>query len=295
MRFIVYTPAYVENSGGVMVLYNLARNLRDTGNEVFIITFENRNPQNILCNNYGSQVDVTDESIVIYPEVVVGNPLNAKRVIRWILCDLGKNCSPHIYKTWDKTDIVYYYSSYNSNNHKNLKYLYSLYINPDFGVINTGERSGSVYLIRKANKFHKNISKIHSSDAQLLPDHLSHNELIRIFNNVKYLFCYDPYTWVAFIAALCGCIPIVYPIEGVSKKEWMHTLYCKTYLENINKDCLYGVAYGLSDVKYAIDTIQLVKEEQSNLVKFGEDTVSKMITDIDANEYQTVENVFYDK
>jgi len=293
IHFIVYTPAYVENSGGVMVLYNLARNLKELDHDVKIITFENMCPQNILCNNYGTTKDITDESIVIYPEVIRGNPLNAKRVIRWILCDLGKHTSVDIYKTWSKSDMVYYYSSYNSNNHKKLNYLFSLYINPLFRVINTEARQGSVFVVRKAQKFHKTVTKIHSSDSQCLSDDLSHDQLINVFNRVKYLFCYDPYTWVAFIAALCGCIPIVYPIDGVTKKQWMQTLYCRPYLEHVNKDYMYGVAYGLSDVKYAHDTIHLVKEEQDALVKFGEQTVTKMIDDMNDSRYQTVEDVFY--
>ena len=126
IKFIVYTPAYVENSGGVMVLHNLAKNLKELNHDVKIITFENTSPKNILCSDYGTKKDVTDDSIVIYPEVVRGNPLNATHVIRWILCDLGKNTSVDIYKTWAKTDMVYYYSSYNSNNHKKLNYLFSL-------------------------------------------------------------------------------------------------------------------------------------------------------------------------
>ena len=54
-------------------------------------------------------------------------------------------------------------------------------------------------------------------------------------------------------AALCGCIPIVVPIEGVSKQEW-----------HPEKELRYGIAYGSGDVEWALQTRE---EPRARLLK----------------------------
>lgn len=291
MKFRIYTPAFSDNSGGIMVLYKLAKDLHDMGHDSKLISWSDR-PENAIYNTYTDNDDVND-CVVVYPEIVSGNPLNASKIIRWILCELGKNCDGEIYKTWNDTDMIYHYSSYNKDNKQNLKFLFSLYINPEFKNTNNSERTHQVFTLRKSDKFHKNITYMHDIMTECLYDDLNHNDLIHRFNIAKYFYCYDPYSWMIFMAALCGCIPIVYPIEGVSKKEWTDTFFCKPYLDSIGKDYLYGVAYGIDDMQYAQDTIHLATEEQYKIVEYGKITIQSMINDLYNNTFVTNKDIFY--
>ena len=107
MIFRIYSFKYSTEWGGVMVLYKLANDLIRLGHVVNIFDNDKKNIDNPFCNTY-LETNAEENEIVIYPEIVKGNPLHAKRVVRWILCDLGKNCSNDILSTWSKSDFVYH-------------------------------------------------------------------------------------------------------------------------------------------------------------------------------------------
>ena len=65
----------------------------------------------IMQFNKAKKVD--DNTIVIYPEVIEGNPLNAPHVIRWILAEVGINVNNNIINSWGKNDLVYYFNCEN--------------------------------------------------------------------------------------------------------------------------------------------------------------------------------------
>lgn len=287
IKFRIFTPEFNTNCGGITVLYVLARELNILGFESKIITFSGSCPINIIYNNYTNKDDVND-CIIIYPEIVRGNPLKVKKIIRWMLCDLGKNCDINIYKSWNKTDIIYYYSSYTSAKN-NIKYLNCVHIYEKYKNYNLNNRNNSCYEYRKAHKFHKNIVSLHNKN----DINLDKNNIVNIFNNSKYYYCYDPYTYNMVLAGLCGCIPIIYPIAGMSKKEWTDSLYCKDYLKSLNKDFMYGIAYGIEDLKYAQETIHLLPDEQYNIKNFINLSVKKMCDDIMNEAYFTVADIFY--
>ena len=81
----------------------------------------------------------------------------------------------------------------------------------------------------------------------LIVDNFPHEELAQIFNRYKYCFSYDVHTMYMTYASLCGCIPVVIPLEGVSKEEWQPV-----------QKYTYGIAYGLDDIDYALSTRELL-------------------------------------
>jgi hypothetical protein len=289
IKFRIFSPKFQENSGGISVLHLLASKIKNLGFEVKMIIWDNHDPvPNRIFSEYTTENDIED-CYVIYPEIIGGNPLGAKKIIRWILCDLGKNCSPSIYKTWNKTDIVYFFSSYNKNlTSQNIKYLFCLEIEEKYLNIKNNERKNSCYEFRKSRKFHKNINYYHTKD-----DIQIYEKNIDIFSKSKYYYAYDPYTYNMILAALCGCIPVIYPLENVSKKEWTDTLFCKEYLKWKKKDFLYGIAYGMDDLEYASKTIHLAKEEQLDIINFANLTIKNFIEDIKNNNYTTINDIYY--
>jgi hypothetical protein len=69
-------------------------------------------------------------------------------------------------------------------------------------------------------------------------------------NRVKYMYCYDNECFWVTLAALCGCIPVVIPNNGLDSATWKHYF-------PFNK-C--GVAFGVDEIKQAQSELSLVEE-----------------------------------
>ena len=296
MNFYIYAPCYTEHYGGNMVLYKLANDILTIGHNVSIYDYTGRRCHNIFCTNYRDG-KANDTDIVIYPEGVEGNPLGGTRVIRWILCELGKHSKSSVYTSWSPKDLVYHYSTYNANKSADsIRPLFTLWMNPAF--VNTRQtRHGSCFTIRKGCIFHNTIQYIHPQGSTQIPYEVTHTMLINEFNRHKYFYCYDPYSFLIIIAALCGCIPIVIPIDGVSKSTWLQSLYLAPYLNSINSTNANGIAYGIEDIEFAQNTIHMVKEQTDASVEYGYNTVKNFLKDMENYDEctWTVENVYLHK
>ena len=113
-KYIIYTPIYKADSGGIIVLHKLCAMLRDLGYEAMI--WPSRKPllrelatlkglkrhirwyTKVLPRHLTGKEDIKSpynlavagnadikNSVVIYPEVIKGNPLRAGKVVRWSL------------------------------------------------------------------------------------------------------------------------------------------------------------------------------------------------------------------
>jgi hypothetical protein len=256
------------SDGGTTVQYYLAQLLDKFGFRVRIYNnFEYI--KNKLFNNYfNNDINIKD-SIVIYSEAIIGNPLNGKNVIRWVLSELGKNVPYSNYLSWDNKDIIYYF---NNSDKKEIKYLSPIYLNPLIKNYNE-ERNGYCFTYRKfLNKtYHFKIINIHPENAFELKREHTQDDCISIFNKYQFFISYDPMTFLSIISILCGCISIIYPIKNLNKQEWLKTTSIYSYLNYKNIDNLYGVAYGLEDIEYAKNTIHLVKEQWADIIKYNID------------------------
>lgn len=279
-KFVIYSPGLDLKSGGIIILHNLAKDLNDLGQKAMLLPLNGSQYENIFCNQFATLEDIDDSTVVIYPEIVEGNPLKAKCVVRWMLCDLGVWVNSDIYKTWGANDLIFHYATFNKRYDERLvDILYSLWIDPRVQNKNL-PRSGSCYLYKKAFSFHKKIYFKHPMDAVMI-DTCSFEEIIEIFNTKEYFYCYDPYTYYDVIAALCGCIPIVYPIEDVTKSDWVKSRISHlSPLENSNN--ISGIAYGPGEISYAQSTQVNVRREQQALIEYGKSTVSNFIKKVDA-------------
>jgi len=167
------------------------------------------------------EIAENDEYVVIYPEVVMGNPLKAKNVVRWLLHTPGfhtnqTNYGPNelYFRFSVETPYFSHPGSTTSEQFLTVVHFPTEIYNMD-GV--SQERKGSAYCIRKGAG--KEI--VHDLSDSICIDGKSHEEIAEIFKRVKTFYCYDTRTAYYYFASLCGCETIVIPDEGVSEEEWL--------------------------------------------------------------------------
>ncbi|WP_337465972.1 hypothetical protein [Megasphaera sp.] len=206
---------------------------------------------------------VDGDTIVVYPEVASGNPLHAKHVVRWLLY-----YNRHNDDSWYSSDDLFVSYREQFFNHK---------LNPDNNLLkifhfdqalykrtNYGERQGVCYFIRKG-KTRTDLPKKY--DGPILDD-LPEIEKVKILNQCERCYLYDTQTFYASIAALCGCIPIVVPEPGKTRKDYVK-----------EDDKIFGVAYGDTpeEIEYAIRTRDKVQQRITNMLRDNEPNVLNFV------------------
>ena len=270
-NIIIYThmPKFSFIDGGTVVQYYLAKTLEEYGQNVRIYPSSGIKTNNsIFSKFYNNDFAIDDNTVVIYCEGTVGNPLNAKNVVRWMLSKLGQNVPYDFVNSWGKDELVYYITSEAkiANNPDKLNIIYkilgAIYIHPLANNYNLNPRKGTCFTYRKAIETHgKKPMIIHQRGSFEITRTHTQIECIKIFNNHKFFISYDSITFLSALAAICGCVSIVKKVDGLSKQDWLNTWgatlpdYLNTYEEP-----LYGLAYGPEEVEFALNTLHLVKK-----------------------------------
>lgn len=300
-KFLIFSEPYDELSGGFVVLHKLCSILNQLGFESYMYPYFDHTEIN-KCNyfrrhyiltklrvkNYfrgyktnpafttpvysGPKNDCWKDWIVIYPEVVFGNPLNAKNVIRWLLHNPGFHSgevhygSDELYFKFN-TAINDFSFPGSETSTKLLKVIH--YPMESYNIRDAeSNRAGTAYCIRKGS--YKKIA--HDLENSILIDGKSHDEVAKIFKRVKTFISYDSYTAYSIFAVLCGCESIVVPDEGVDEKQWYE-----------NPKDRYGLSYGFSNIARAKKTSHLVKEHVINEEKKSVENVKQALEEI--NEF----------
>lgn len=304
-NILVYTHMSKFNfeEGGTVVQYLLAKTLEEYGQNVRIYSHSGIKIDNpIFSKYYNNDFPIDNNAVVIYCEGTVGNPLNAKNVVRWMLSKLGQNVPYNYLDTWNKNELVYYFLSEEkiANNPNKLgtifKMLTVIYVNPD-AINHSLPRKGLCFTIRKAHLIHKTpIKRLHPLNAFEITREHTQQDYVRIFNQYKGFISYDSLTFLSVIAALCGCISIVVPVVGLSKQDWLNTLATVDYLKESGETALYGIAYGSDDLQYAKETLHLAREQWNKIVQYNKNKcIPTFIDDINnfENNLNTLESNFY--
>jgi hypothetical protein len=288
MKFVIYTHRYDVNSGGLIVLHFLCHMINTLGYEAYLwpayrpIFKKNKPFKSIIKvikyyrkelhrpftvnKNWNTPIlknkKALEDSIVIYSEIVEGNPLQSNNIVRWLLHKPGFHSGK---VNFNKNDLIFGYGEKFSTARYPItksNTLYLTYLLTDiYKQTNFSKREGTCHMIRKG-KNKKNIHDINS----LLVDGMTHEELNKIFNEKKYFISYDTYTYYSIYAAICGCTSIVIPDIGISKEEW-HPKVEETY----------GISYGLDDLKYAENTKHLMIKYIENQQKENINSVKNFI------------------
>lgn len=278
---IVVCPSFNENSGGAIVLHYLVHRLRQLGVEAYAFPLNKRFNQRLpswfnqlkhlkyqrkfkthhTMNVPFAPFDRHQDAIVVYPEVVEGNPLNSSRVVRWLLHKPGFFGTNFSYGAKDKIFYFQHAFSEGLTGVPKKNELQLLWLRDDvYQHHNHAPRSGACWMIHKGDKFTDA-----RNDTAILLDGKSHDEIAHIFNQTAVFYCHDPYTLYAYYAALCGCVPVVIPQSSLNANDWRSGCNFK-----------YGVAYGEYEFEWAketrgqlLDHMTAIKsQEQTALVHF---------------------------
>lgn len=243
-KYYIWALPYRDHSGGVLALHRLAHNLTLLGEEVYCVT-DGLNPRyntkSLDPSRYHEMQ--SSDAVVIYPEIVFGNPFNAKNIVRWILNTPGVMGGDGIY---GERDLIFKFIDYFT---VDSKYKVSGFLTAYDGKLDVWSdldqpRNGTCFLVRKGKG--RILDKHPEGSIQIDGWEAKGGDqfLLKVFNECQLLICYDPSSFTNVIAALCGCIPVVIPEDGMTREQWYEKI---PFYKN-------GIAYGFGDILRAIET-----------------------------------------
>jgi hypothetical protein len=248
MKFLIYSFNYDWKSGGNQVLHDLGKILsKDYTTYVFGTTtlFESK----AICVNIdkAKEIAIQDDVITIYPEVISGNPFNAKNVVRYVLYYPGWHAGDKQYS--DDELIITYNNEYVKDTKYDNAFVLTV-LNPKLNIMknNDKKRNKIGLLVRKCKDFKYKMNLLNEYKHLLklpvisIDDEINKcndlRDLSKIYNTITLFISFDPHTYHSTMAALCGCTSIVIPSKEISNEEFY----------NVQK---YGVAYGFENIDFA--------------------------------------------
>lgn len=296
MKVVIFSPRFDENNGGVICLHRLCHLINEIGIRCEIVFFTPRifgfprrfvfarfrdkifsylcPPRRWVKNNWLSFsvgrffLKVSPGDVVVYPEIISGNPLGAENVVRWILYHPGRftgnvNYGPDDYivkfsDAWDCESIKKLHIS--DRLLRVVCFPFDLYLGGNSGA----HRAGTAYLRRKGN----GKPTCHPVDSICI-DGLSHQEISKVFKKIKTFISYDAYSAYSWFAAISGVDSIVVPESGVDIEGW--------YTDISDR---YGLSYGFENLSWARETRELLVKKMFDEQERSKDSVSYFLNDI---------------
>ncbi len=258
--FYIYTSEFVNKFAGVRALHYLCHALNQLGAEAYVVGAKKVDTS--LRTPQLTKLDVVRHEllglspIVIYPEVISGNPLGAENVVRWLLNAPGVVGGD---KTFSEDEMIFAFSAdfIPDNIKANILRVpvvdTTLFNNEDNEDDN--KREGTCYYANKYLVSGGTLTEHVSGARSLCQDvSLSQAELANILRKSELLLCYEPSSIVAE-ALLCGCPVAMIPTP---------------YLNKIDGD-LNGPGIAVSTDSEAIEkaksTVGQVSENYEKLIK----------------------------
>ena len=231
-HFFIATPIFNEGSDGVKMLHFLCHSLNKIGVHSSIVFMDPRDPSNnsfiTAIGDQGINKDLItpvvkfineidlENDVIIYPEIVQGNPLKGKNIARYFL---NKNAfiTGDPISIGENDFILTYQKIFNLVSHFNLYYpMQDIGQIPSREALEKSERPFSLTYIGKGLKY-GNCARI--SNTIGLDWKKSKEEYFLLLEHSQFLFTWDPMTGVVFDAIIRGCIPIYLLYKPWTEKE----------------------------------------------------------------------------
>jgi hypothetical protein len=221
-RFLIVAPDFTHRSAGVRALYRLCHHLNQSGYLSAVIPIpgnkiKNHSPWKVF--GYNGSVDGT---VVIYPEIISGNPYKASKVVRWVLNDPGLLGGE---KHYDDNEVVFVYDPnkieiVNKAIKKPVgaeRVLWVGVVDPD--IIYPDLETEKIFDCSFTSKGHALANKFPIDPSSgikrledLTPDYASLGDVLR---KTSTLYSFDHYSNLLREAFICGCDVKVINEKGV--------------------------------------------------------------------------------
>lgn len=202
--------------GGNIVIHYLIKilNKKKINSYLYSKSTNIYNPHNTPLTNI-----INTNTIVIYPEIIKDNPLNANTVCRWILYDPFKRYG---IKSWSKNDILLSYGNYNP-----IKCHIDLSIcrfDDNIFKFSKKKKIHKYYIIHKAKlngwtqeNLNIEIRNLNNLGFQNLNLNLSNEKINELLSECLILVSFDTNTYISNAGVLCGCLSVIYKGNNCSK------------------------------------------------------------------------------
>jgi hypothetical protein len=277
INFIIFspTPDYTDYIGGVMVNHSLAHYLAELGENSYIYANSTKEGYETNLIPIGTKIDYDTQNTILICPAGAGEhtfepyiPENLKAIpnqVKWLINDQVK-----YYPIGEK---FYTYCNYFPVLEKQKIDGNFLSIDVDHDIFynkNISRQGGCYYTKGQAikKKFHTD-KDINLDNIYNLPSFQRNLYLADMFNSKEYFICYSHRSFIATLAALCGCTVIVIPYDNTTKEYWSKNF--PTFK--------YGISYGEDDIQWALDTKHLVKENLQQIQSNGIEDIKSFIND----------------
>lgn len=224
--YYVASPPWTHKSSGVRTLHLLAHALNESGQKAYLIPLQGgdykRNPNlntpliDADYENFYNHAEV--QPIAVYPDIVIGNPYNCKKVVRYLLAEPREEVA----KEFESTDRIYYYRSDMGSPtlclptfDPNIFYSpHAFYPNDDGKTARLHEKQGTCFYSCKYEAFGNKLLPITENSVRLEG---THKYIADVLRNAEKLYVYE-HSEILVLAKMCGC-----PIEEIKTDYWQGT------------------------------------------------------------------------
>lgn len=208
-KYIIWAPAYA-GSNGIRALYKLYDLLKERGYETFIYnTEENKNQDYLFISEISPEMRQND--IVIYPEIVCGNPLQFQNVVRYVLYYPGENGGTEKY--YEGEQIFTWSSAY----YADVPVLFLSGIDRKLFCDEKLQKTQNCYFVHKRGKW-KEVSELEGCVEINMSYPETRTELAQLLKTTDILYSYDDCSALLEEARLCGAKVKI--IEEIGFKDY---------------------------------------------------------------------------
>ena len=285
LHYIVNAPSFNPDSGGTIFQHELVHALNELGETASLWPMKpiywpgirqtvktalrppvfEFNPD--LNTPMATKADLKRaNAVVVYPEIVLDNPLGIKNVVRWLLYKPGDQ-HPYsftkdelFFRCFEKADMP----ELTGGAHD----LFLWKVNRTYRNENRPDRKGVAYIVRKGHRKPRLAETEHPDAIDI--DGMSHAQINDVFNRCDRFYSYDEATMYSQFATICGCLSIIVPGEHKDHADWVR-----------NHDLgRYGVAYGTdpAELEHALSTRDKLFVALDEKERAGLDTVRRFVT-----------------
>lgn len=216
--YYIYAPAYRESSAGIVVMHTLCHLLNREGYDAYIVATDVVNPE-FDTPLATPEVQIMHKMrglmpIVVYPEVVSGNPMNAEVCVRYILNRIGYLSGKPLNE--GKDDLFFYYSENFLGNarKKDVDFLFLPVLDTELFKPDPTRKKDRTFLFQYRFPIDKIDFSLFPPGTELLSmaNPVTLAELAKKLQGGRVLYSYEQSS-VCNEAMACGC-PVIYMPDG---------------------------------------------------------------------------------